>query len=101
MCFSYESQEYYLASLCKAFPVSARLNLNSAFLLGMLLCGDGRKVVPKTLSLKCMCFRWKEETVFSLKKDNLNIQAVKKICLVFNPLFLRVLAALEPKTDLT
>lgn len=51
VCFSYESQEYALAFLCKAFPVSARLNLNSAFLFGVLLCGDGRKVVPKMLSL--------------------------------------------------
>lgn len=106
MCFSYESQEFYLAFLCKAIPVSARLNLTSA-LLDMLLHGDGKKVAPKALSLKCMlpcvCFRQKEEMAFSAT-DNLNVLAFRKSVLLLFWFFfffsLRALAALEPKTDL-
>lgn len=51
LCAFHMKVKNTLAFLCKAFPVSARLNLNSAFLFDVLLCGDGRKVVPKMLSL--------------------------------------------------
>lgn len=50
MRFLFGSQDYSLASWWKMFPITARLDLNTAFLLAIL----GRKAVPKIFYLQCI-----------------------------------------------
>lgn len=50
MRFLFGSRDYSLASWWKMFPITARLDLNTAFLLAIL----GRKAVPKIFYLQCI-----------------------------------------------
>jgi len=55
------------------FRITVRLESNSAYLLGILLGGDGRKLISKMLYLKCVLTTCtsdekRERVTFSLKK---------------------------------